>query len=304
MSLNSVLPYHGKQIDPQAVGRELNVRAVLLGRVTQEGDDLLISTELVDVRDNRRIWGDQYKRRLSEILVVQTEIAQDISRNLRLQLNSQDQKQLTKHYTENTEAYRLYSLGRPGLRGGQKKERLEESVRYFEQAAKIDPHYALAYVGLSDAYHQLGFRGFWIPKDTWQKAEWAALKAVDLDDALAEAHVAIGTEKLPRDWAGAEKEFKRALDLDANSADVNRYATYLAYSARPDEALVYAKRAEELDSRNLSGLRPAYLASIYFIARKYDTAIDGYRRALEKNPNNAQFHFFLGEAYVAKGRSE
>ncbi len=300
-SLASVMRYQGKQIDPHTVGQELGVRAVLIGRFTQRGDDLLISTELVDVRDNRRLWGDHYDRKLSDIFVVQTSIAQEISQSLRLRLSAPEQKQLAKHYTENTEAYRLYNLGMYGMRGGQAKERLEESVKYFEQARKIDPHYTLAYVGLADVYHQLGFRGFWIPKDAWQKAEWAALKAVELDDNLAEAHEALAVEKQPRDWAGAEKEFKRALDLDPNSAEMNRgYAVYLAYSARTAEALAYAKRGEELDSKNPTGLRPAYLANIYFIAREYDTAIAGYRRALEKNPNNAQFHFFLGEAYVAK----
>jgi TolB-like protein/DNA-binding winged helix-turn-helix (wHTH) protein/Tfp pilus assembly protein PilF len=304
MSLNSVLRYKGKQIDPQALGRELNVRAVLISRLTKRGDDLAITTELVDVRDNRRLWGEQYNRKLSDILVVQAEIAQEISQNLRLRLNAQEKKQLAKHYTENTEAYRLYSLGKYGSRGeaGGTKEGLEKSIGYFEQAIKEDPNYALAYVGLFDVYHQLGFRGFWIPKEAWQRAEWAALKAVELDDTLAEAHDALGWEKLYRDWTGAEKEFKRALELDPNSVDVNRsYAFYLVYSGRSDEALVYAKRAEELDSRNPSGLRPANLPHIYFLARKYDTAIEGYLRALEKNPNNAQFHFFLGEAYVTKG---
>jgi TolB-like protein/DNA-binding winged helix-turn-helix (wHTH) protein/Tfp pilus assembly protein PilF len=304
MSLNSVLRYKGKQIDPQAVGRELNVRAVLISRLTKRGDDLAITTELVDVRDNRRLWGEQYNRKLSDILVVQAEIAREISQNLRLRLSAQEKKQLAKHYTENTEAYRLYSLGKYSSRGeaGGTKERLEKSIGYFEQAIKEDPNYALAYVGLTDAYHQLGFRGFWIPKEAWQRAEWAALKAVELDDTLAEAHDALGGEKLYRDWTGAEKEFKRALELDPNSVDANRgYAFYLVYSGRSDEALAYAKRAEELDSRNPSGLRPAILPYIYFLARKYDTAIEGYLRALEKNPNNAQFHFFLGEAYVTKG---
>ncbi len=305
MSLNSVLRYKGKQIDSQAVGRELNVRAILIGRLTQHGDDVSISTELVDAQDNRRLWGEQYNRKLSDILVVQTQIAQEISENLRLRLSAQDKKQLARHYTENTEAYRLYSLGSYSSRGeaGGTKERLEKSIGYFEQAIKIDPNYALAYVGLAEAYHVLGFRGFWIPKEAWQKAEWAALKAVELDDTLAEAHAALGGEKLHRDWTGAEKEFKRALELDPNSVEVNRsYAVYLVYSARPGEALVYAKRVEELDSRNSSGPRPANLPYMYFLARKYDTAIEGYLKALEKNPNNAHFHFFLGEAYVAKGR--
>ncbi|MEP6569534.1 MAG: protein kinase [Acidobacteriota bacterium] len=301
MSLNSVQRYKGKQIDTQAIGRELNVRAVLIGRLTQHGDDLSISTELVDVRDNRRLWGEQYNRKLSDILVVQTAIAQEISQNLRLQLSPQDKQQLAKHYTENSEAYRLYNLGKYGKKG-EGKEELEKSIGYFEQAIKIDPNYAMAYVGLSSAYHFLGFRGFWIPKDAWQKAEWAALKAVELDDTLAEAHAVLAAEKVPRDWAVAENELKRALELDPNSVAVNySYAIDLAISARFDEALVYAKRAEELNSRNPSDVRPALIFYIQFLARQYDTAIEGYRKALEKNPNNAHIHFFLGEAYLAKG---
>jgi serine/threonine protein kinase/TolB-like protein/Flp pilus assembly protein TadD len=303
ISLNAVLRYKGKQIEPQAVGRELNVRAVLIGRMTQRGDSLAISAELVDVSDNRRLWGEQYSRKLSDILAVQDEIAREIAERLRLRLSNEDKKHLAKHYTEDTEAYRLYILGTYELRRGEGKEGFEQSIEYFEQAIRIDPNYALAYVGLQDTYHQLGFRGFWLPKEAGQKAEWSALKAVELDDTLPEAHVALGSEKLLRDWAGAEKEFKRALELDPNSANANQaYASYLVWSGRPDEALVYGKRGEELEQRQSGGFgRPATLPFLYFLARQYDTAIDGYKKAVEKSPNNAHFHFFLGEAYVVKG---
>lgn len=300
---NSVITYKGKQTDPQSAAKALNVRAVLVGRLTQQGDNLIVSTELVDARDNRLLWGEKYNRKLSDLLVVQTAIAQEISQNLRLRLSPQEQKQLAKRYTENTEAYRLYILGSYSSRGAPGKEKLAESIKYFEQAIKLDPRYALAYAGLATTYKELGLRGFLTPKEAWQKVQEAALKAVELDDTLAEAHAALSTAKHARDWVGAGKEAKRALDLDPNSAGVNRgYALYLAYSGRSDEALEYAKRAEDLDSRNPSSLRPpATLPLVYFLARKYDLAIDEYRKALDNNPTNAQFHFFLGEAYVANG---
>jgi eukaryotic-like serine/threonine-protein kinase len=300
---NSVISYKGKQTDPQSAAKALNVRAVLVGRLRQEGDNLIVSTELVDARDNRLLWAEKYNRKLADILVVQTAIAQEISQNLRLRLSPQDQKQLAKRYTENTEAYRLYILGSYSSRGAPGKEKLAESIKYFEQAIKLDPRYALAYAGLANTYKELGLRGFLTPKEAWQRVQEAALKALELDDTLAEAHLALSVAKVGRDWEGAGKEAKRALELDPNSAAVNRgYAIYLAYSGRSDEALEYAKRAEDLDSRDSSSLRPpASLPLVYFLARKYDLAIEGYRKALENNPNNAQFHFFLGEAYVAKG---
>ncbi|MCA1601147.1 MAG: protein kinase, partial [Acidobacteria bacterium] len=297
ISLNAVLRYKGKQTDAQNVGRDLNVRAVLMGRFVQRGDGLAVSTELVDVRDNSRLWGEQYNRNVSDILAVQEEIARKISERLRLRLTGEEKKQLEKHYTENTEAYLLYSLGRYHFHKNT-KEGFEKSIEYYEQAIGVDPKYALAYFGLSSAYQQLESRGFAFPKEALRKQEWAALKAVELDDTLSEAHVALAVAKrLHGDWAGAEKEFKRALELDPNSLEANqRYASYLAYSARADEALVYAKRAEELDQSRPGSL----VAYIYFLKRQYDAAIELDLKAVEKSPNNANCHFFLGEAYVAK----
>ncbi|MCA1602695.1 MAG: protein kinase, partial [Acidobacteria bacterium] len=237
ISLNAVSRYKGKQTDPQKVGRDLSVGAVLMGRMTQRGDELTIRTELVDVRDNSRLWGEQYNRNVSDILAVQEEIARKISEGLRLQLTSEEKKQLEKQYTQNTEAYLLYSLGRHHFRKNT-KEGFEKSIEYYEQAIGVDPKYGLAYFGLSRAYHELEFRGFAFPKEALRKQEWAALKAVELDDTLSEAHVALALAKAVRlDWAGAEKECKRALELDPNSVDANRrYATNLAYEGRADEA--------------------------------------------------------------------
>jgi serine/threonine-protein kinase len=297
-SLNSVLPYKGKQADSQAVGKALNVRAVLMGRLTKQGDSLLISAELVDVRDNRRLWGGQYNRKLSDILVVQDEIAREISGNLRLRLSAQDKKQLAKQYTQNNEAYLLYSLGRYYFHQNT-KEGSEKSIESFEQAIKLDPNYALAYAGLARTYQFMGTRGFSPSKEYEQKIEWAALKALQLDDTLAEAHVFLGMiKKNGFDWVGAEKEFKRALEFDPNSSDANfAYSVYLPAVGRADEGLPYAKRAVELDST----IMPGQLAFAYFLARQYDKSIELYRKGLEKKPDNSQAHIFLGEAYVAKG---
>src|SRR5437667_5044111 len=297
MSLNSVLRYKGKQTDAQAVGRELKVGAVLIGRLTQQGDNLSITTELVDVRDNHRLWGEQYNRKLSDIITVQSEIARQISEKLRLRLTSAQRQQVAKHYTENTKAYELCALGNYYFRG-QKKEGMKESIEFCEQSIKIDPNYAFAYAGLSKAYFTLGMRGFWLPKESREKTEWAALKAVELDDSLAEAHAQLGLAKeaLSWDWIGAEKEFKRALELNPNSADVNLlYATFLVHDGRPDEAIPYAQRAKELASGSIPGEAYAYLHK-----RQFDKAIEMHLKAREGRPG-AGGNFQLAEAYIGKG---
>jgi TolB-like protein len=200
ISFNSVLRYKSKQADPQSVGKALNVRAVLMGRLTRHGDDLVISTELVDVRDNRRLWGEQYNRKLSDILAVQTEITQQISKNLRLRLSGEDRKLLARNYTEDTDAYRRYSLGMYSMRENT-KEAMEKAIEYFEAALKYDPSYTLAYTGLYRAYYGLGQMAYWLPKDSRQKMEWAALKAVELDDSSVEAHLQLATvRKVNWEW--------------------------------------------------------------------------------------------------------
>jgi serine/threonine-protein kinase len=297
-SLNSVLRYKGQQIDPQKVGREQNVRAVLMGRMTKRGDDVTISAELVDVSDNRRLWGEQYSRKLSDILVVQEEIAREISEGLRLRLTGEEKKLLAKQHTENTEAFLLYSLGNYSSRP-MTKEGFEKGIEFFEQAIKVDPNYALAYARLASTYQFMGSRGFSPSKKYEQKVEWAALKALQLDDTLAEAHVALGAHKFYSfDWAGAEKEIKRGLELDPNSSQANgTYSIYLRVVGRVNEGLPYAIRARELDSMPDRG----EAAFDYYIARQYDKAIELYRKNLEQKPDNAHAHILLGEAYVAKG---
>jgi eukaryotic-like serine/threonine-protein kinase len=293
ISLNAVLRYKGKQTDPQSIGNALKVRAVLMGRMTQQGDSLVISTELVDVRDNRRLWGEQYNRKLSDIIAVQTEIAQAISERLRLRLTGEEKKQLARNYTQDTEAYRLYSLGMHSGRQNT-EEALEKGIEYFEQAIKLDPNYALAYTGLFRFYYGLGQAGRRLPTESRRRMEWAAMKAVELDDSSTEAHVELATiRKVNWDWAGSEREYKRAIELDPDSASPYfSYASFLMDVGRADEAMVYATRAEDL---NREQHYPSVVAMVYLYQGEYDKAIE---RILTKNPSDLGQ---LRNAYLAKG---
>jgi serine/threonine-protein kinase len=298
ISLSKVLRYKGQQVDPQAVGHSLNVRAVLTGRLTQQEDGLAISVELVDVRDSRRLWGEQYSRKLAGILVVQEEIARQISDALRLRLTGKEKTLLAKQHTQNPDAFLLYSMGNYFYRLNT-KDAFEKSIESFEQAIKLDPNYALAYAGLARTYQFMMSRGFSPPKDNEQKAEWASLKALQLDDTLAEAHSSLAVYKITSfDWVAAEKESKRALELDPNSHLANTaVAQYLTGIGRADEALPYRMRAQELDSM----ANPSEPAFFYFLARQYDQAIELYLQNIEKKPDIAHTHILLGEAYVANG---
>ena len=297
--LSEVLSYKGNQVDVQSVGRELNVRAVLSGRITRQGNELTISTKLVDVRDNRILWGEQYNRKLSDILVIQDDIAREITRGMRLQLTGAEKQQLAKQYTDNNDAYLLYNEGKHYFRQNT-KESFEKSIDAFEQAIKLDPNYALAYAGLALTYQFMGTRAFAPPQEFVQRVELNALRALQIDDTLAEAHVFLAMNKVNKfDWLGAEKESKRAMDLDPNSSGANDvYAIYLSATKGEDAALPYAIRARELDPGS-----PGQDAFPYFLARQYDKAIELYRKALEKRPDNAHAHILLGEAYAANGNA-
>lgn len=297
ISLNSVLRYKGKQIDPQSVGRELNVSSVLIGRFTRQGDNLAISAELVDVTDSRRLWGSQFTTKVPDLPVVQVEIARQISDGLRLQLSGEQKQQLAKRYTENAEAYQLYILARH-YHNKQTKEGFEKSLDFYNQAIEKDPSYALAYAGLANAYYFMGNRGFLSASESDPKVEWAARKALEIDSTLAEGHTILGVNKYSNfDWEGSADELRQALELDPNSVLANTaFGNYLASVGRPDDAIPYAKRAAELDPTTNPGL----LAQAYFLARRYDTAIELFLKVLEKNPERPQTRALLGEVYLAK----
>lgn len=298
MSRNSAFRYKGRDVDPQAVGRELKVRAVLTGRLVQRGDGLAISLELVDTRDNRQLWGEQYNRKLSDILAVQAEISREVSDKLRLRLTGAEQKQLAKHYTENTEAYRLLLKGRY-FSNKRTEEGLRKGIDYFNQAIALDANYALAYTELANGYGLLANFYALPAKEAFSKAKAAALKAVELDDTLAEAHASLAGIKFfyDWDWAGSEREARRAIDLNSNLPTIG-YAQYLAAMGRFDEALEIAKRAQELDP--LSVVINSNVGRIFYLKRQYEEAIDQYGRTIEMEPNHFLSRRRRGMAYLQK----
>jgi TolB-like protein/DNA-binding winged helix-turn-helix (wHTH) protein/Flp pilus assembly protein TadD len=297
---NSVSGYKGKQPDPQMVGRELNVSAVLMGRLIQEGDSLSINTELIDVRNNKHVWSQLYDLKLADILQVQQEISREISEKLRLRLTGEERKQLAKRYTENTEAYQAYLQGRYYF-DTRTDAGVKKGIEYFEQAIKVDPGYAPAYVELATAYWEFSSQGsLFPPSEARPKAQAALMKALEIDDTLAEAHAILGFIKKDQDdWSAAEREFKRALELNPNSASVHwYYSMYLETIGRNDEAIAEAKRMLEIDP--LSPFAVMALGIRYFNGRHYDEAIELLKRGLEMDPNHAPAHTVLGWAYLAK----
>jgi len=293
----------GRDVDPQEVGRDRHVRAVLLGKVLQRGDGLSIRTELVDVVNVSRLWGAKYNRKLADIVVVQEEIAKEISEKLRLRLTGEEEKRLTKRYTENTEAYQLYLKGRYYW-NKRTDEGLQKGVEYFNQAIEKDPGYALAYVGLADAYSLLGIWGPPSPAEAFRSAKAAAVKALEIDGTLAEAHTSLAwISSNDWEWASAEREYKRAFELNPNYATAHQwYAHYLMWMGRLDEAVREMKRAQELDPLSLVINTELGLPSYY--GRRYDQAIEQYRKAVEMDPNFYRAHWQLGQAYEQKAMFE
>jgi len=303
IALNSVLRYKGKQTDPQTVGRELGVRAVLMGRLVQLGDDITISIELVDVRDNKRLWGQQYNRKFADISGLQTEVAQAISEKLRQQLSGDEKERLTKRYTQSGEAYQFYLMGRY-FRRTRTEKGLQKSVECFEQAINRDPNYAPAYAGLAATYALIGYTGISPPKEARRRVEWATLKALELDDTLPDAHSMMSiVRRLDLDWSAGEEEDKRALELNPNSADAHQsYAYHLQTAGRFDEAMLHLKRAQELDP--LSLIIGADIGSLLYVMRQHDRAIEQLQKITEMDPNFAPAHNRLERAYLAKGMYE
>jgi serine/threonine protein kinase/tetratricopeptide (TPR) repeat protein len=301
MSHSAVFRYKGKEADPRAVGRELGVRAVLMGRVTQRGDNLSISAELVDVDDNSHLWGEQYNRKLADALAVQNEIAAQISDKLRLKLSSQQKTRLAKGQTENPDAYRLYLQGR-FYADKLTKEGLEKGLDYFRQAIALDPNYARAYAGTS-AVIALADDAGGAPQDIMPKAKEAALKAVELNDTLAEGHIELGTVYFTYDydWPAAEREFRRGVELTPNYSRAHELlGWYLVEVGRTDEGLDHARRAVALDP--LSVESAASLGWQLYFARRYDEAAAETRKVFELQPDCGFCYSILGQIYSQQGR--
>ncbi len=281
MSRSTVFRYKDKSLDPRAVGRKLNVDAVLLGRVLQRGDALLVVAELVDVQNGWQLWGEQYNRRMADILAVEEEMAREISEKLRLRLTGEDRSRLAKRYTQSSEAYQDYLRGRYHW-NRLSEEGLKKGIEYFERAIHRDPNYALAYAGLADSYGLLGFFGLASAAAVMPKAKEAARRAIEIDDGLAEAHASLaGIFKIyDWDWAASEREYKRAIELDPNYATAHRmYAAFLAAVGRADEAMRESRLALQLDPFSL--VISMEIAWNCYMARDYRRAAEEALRTIE-----------------------
>ncbi len=303
---SSVFRYKGKETDPFAIGKELGVRAVLVGRMMQRGDSVTISTELVDVRDNKQLWGEQYERKASDLMSLQRDIAGQIANNLRLKISGEEHNRMMKHYTENPEAYQLYLKGRYYW-NKRSDEGTKKAIEYFQQAIDKDPSYALAYVGLADSYIVGTGRPTPNQREVDQKAKAAALKALEIDDTLGEAHATLGVIK-EWEWyayagADAEREFKRAIELSPNYPTAHHwYGEFLVTRGRFDESFAEYQRALELDPLSLA--ISTDLGQAYYYARQYDRAIEYLKKLIEMDPNYVRTHFYLAQVYEEKGMFE
>jgi TolB-like protein/Tfp pilus assembly protein PilF len=296
---SSVFRYKG--LDPVVIGRKLGVRAVLAGRLMYRGNTMLISAELIDVRDNKQLWGEQYELPVSDMLSVQRQIAREITTNLRPTLSGVDQSRMDKQYTASSEAYELYLKGRFYWNKRTPSD-LQKAISFFEQAIEKDADYAMAYSGVADSYALLTAYSSEPARQLMPKAKEAALKALALDDNLAEAHASLGqiSAYYDYDFPSAEREYRRAIELNPNYATAHQWlAEHLAAMKRNDEALAEIRRALELDP--VSVIMNRIYADILVDGRKYDEAIRQYQKVIDLDPNFPTAHYFLGRAYEAKG---
>jgi TolB-like protein/Tfp pilus assembly protein PilF/predicted Ser/Thr protein kinase len=298
---SAVFRFKGKDVDPQKAASELKVGAVVTGRVTQHGDSLLISAELIDVRTNRNLWSEQYDRARSDALTVQREIAGEISTRLREHLTGEQRARLNSGGTRDPEAYELYLKGRYYW-DKRTPDALNKSRDYFQKAIEKDPNYALAYVGLAEYYAVLGDYAPIPETETIPQAKSNATRALAIDETHAEAHAILGVANDHTwGWAAAEREYQRALELDPNSARTHvLYAIHLEFLGKMNEVLEHLRRAIDLDPLNLNGLDN--LAEAYIYTRQYAQSIEQSQKLLEIDPTFAASHFHLAGAYHLTGK--
>jgi serine/threonine protein kinase/Flp pilus assembly protein TadD len=302
MARSTVFRYQGREtLDPQQVGNELGVRAVLLGRLLRRGDSLIVRIELVDTNDGSHLWGEQFTREMSDLLTLEHEISTEISGQLRLKLTTAQKRKLTKRSTENSEAYQLYLKGRYHW-NKRTEDGIKKSIEFFEQAIALDAIFALAYAGLADSYNLLASYSAKPLATPFLRAKATALKALSLDNKLAEAHAALAAVRLWRDfdWKAAERGFRMAIELNPGYSTAHLWlALYLAAMGRMEEALLEIKLAYELDP--LSRVINLNLARVFHYARQYDQAITQCRKTIEMFPDYLIAHRRLGMSYGEKG---
>ena len=299
---SSVMRYKGKETDAIRIGNELGVKAVMSGRIVQRGDNLTISVELIDVRNNKLLWGEQYDRKMTDLLATQREIATAITQKLQLKLGAGATTGITKRYTDSNEAYQLYLKGRFHF-AKRTKDDIQRGIDYFQQAIKLDPNFALAYARISESYISMPAYPYLSPKDAVPQAKAAAKRALEIDPTLAEAHTFLAYALAIYDWnwAEAEREFKRGIELDPNNSPAHfRYGQiYLAAQGRADEAIAEIKRALELEPLDLN--MGGNLSWVYFSARQYDRALEQGKKTYELDTNFLTGRWNVSNAYIGKG---
>jgi len=299
---SSVFRYKGKEVDAKTVGKELGVQAILNGRFLQRGDQLTLTLELIDASTENILWSEQYNRQQADLVTLQSEIARDVSSKLKTRLSGADEAKVAKKYTANPEAYQLYLKGR-FYWNKRTIHSLKQAVEFYRQAIEKDPNYALAYSGLAEAYVLFASYSVASAKDSMPQAKAAALRALELDDSLAEAHTALGSYLNYFEWNrdASEKEFRRAIELNPNYATARQWlgSDNLVQRKRFDEALVSLRRAGELDP--LSSIISMNIGFTLYCARRYDEAMAQINRALALDQNFQAAHASLGWTYHAKG---
>jgi len=301
MSRSAVFHYKGRDVDPQTVAHDLKVDGVVTGRIVQRGDQLIINAELIDSHTNHNLWGDQYNRKVSDVLAVQQEITRAISDKLREHLTGEPKKEGANGGTQDAEAYQLYLKGRYYW-AKRTKDSLEKSRDYFNQAIERDPNYALAYLGLADYYNVLSEYAPVSAAETAPKARAAAEKALSIDGSLAEAHAVLaGAHQNLWEWDSAEQEFRRALELDPNNGTTHLWYGLLLYPlGRHEEALSHFKKALERDPFDLNF--NLNVGGEYESLGHYDLAVDQVKKTIEMDPNYASAHAGLADIYFDMGK--
>jgi DNA-binding winged helix-turn-helix (wHTH) protein/TolB-like protein/Flp pilus assembly protein TadD len=297
--MSAVRKYAGLEQDAVAAGREQRVDAVLDGSLQRSGDRVRVTVKFLRMADGQTLWTERFDENFTDIFALQDRVAEQVAGLLVARLTEQEQMLLAKRNTDNPQAYEFYLKG--NYSSGT-EERLKKNIEFFQQAIKLDPGYALAYAGLADSYSKLANRGFLAPRESSPKAREALMKALEIDETLAEAHAVLATHKLSYewDWPGAEREFKRAIELEPNNSGVHdRYGSYLQSRGRFDEALAEKKLGQKFDPKNFAVI--ATVGYTFFIARRYDEAIERYREAVELERNYSWGYVFLAEAYGQKG---
>lgn len=299
---SSVMKYKGQATDVGAIAKELQVDAVMSGRLMQQGEDLSISVQLIDARNKKLIWAEQYERKMSDLLATQREIATSITQKLQLKLAGDEAKGITKKYTNSNEAYQLYLKGRYHY-AKRTKDDLQKGIDYFQQAVELDPNFALAYAMIADSYASMPAYPYLSPSDAFPKAKAAASRAVQIDPTLPEAHTALGYTLGLYDWKWdeAERAFKRAIELDDKNSLVHiRFAiSYYQPTGRADEAVAETERAVELEPLNL--VARANLTWAYVMAGRNDEALANGEKLHDLEPDFLLGRYLFGLAYIANG---